>query len=354
MFDFKSLLNDMEQSRRRSLLSVGVVCFLALAMIIGLGVFSSTSQLREQPSASPTMTGRELFNKVMEQEKAALEKQAELEARQAQTTTDPLAKEYAHTTTTQTDQKAASNTSTAKLTVNKVRKNTSQAIANGQAETLSQPIASPAANSSQSTKHTSPSSSKADAQLKTASPEKENPYFSILHEPWPPSSGAGTTKVESTFVPRLGSMFLMLCITCTIIWLSLKIFAPLFNKFTGATTTQKNHLHIVEKKALAPNKSIVLIETHGRHLLLGMTDQSITTLANFDIIPPQLSSTPKENNSQEIVSESAEPSELKSPSPHQVEPAPADLAQESQGKKRNLLKEVISQHLSSLSLSKDK
>ena len=84
-----------------------------------------------------------------------------------------------------------------------------------------------------------------------------------------------------------------------------------------------------------------------------MTDQSITTLANFDIIPPQLSSTPKENNSQEIVSESAEPSELKSPSP-QVEQAPADLAQESQGKKRNLLKEVISQHLSSLSLSKDK
>lgn len=350
MFDFKSILNDMDQSRRRSFLSVGVVCFLALAMIIGLGVFSSTSQLREQPSASPTMTGRELFNKVMEQEKAALEKQAELEDQQAQA--EALAKGSARATTAEANKKAAPSPQTSQPATDAIQANASPTIANGQAKALSKSTSSVAATKVQNGKQVTPSSSKANAQEKAASPQKENPYFSILHEPWPPSSDAGTTKVESTFVPRLGSMFLMLCITCTIIWLSLKIFAPLFNKFTGAATTPKNHLHIIEKKALAPNKSIVLIETHGRHLLLGMTDQSITTLANFDIVQPQLSSTPQEGQSQESILESANSSEIK-PSDPQLEKASENLDQESQGKKRNLLKEVISQHLSSLPLSKN-
>ena len=350
MFDFKSILNDMDQSRRRSFLSVGVVCFLALAMIIGLGVFSSTSQLREQPSASPTMTGRELFNKVMEQEKAALKKQAELEAQQAQAEAKALAKRTAHTTTTKTNKKAALNASTSQPAADALQANASPAM-NGQAKALSKSTSS-AATKGQSNKQVTPSSSKANAQKQVASPQKENPYFSILHEPWPPSANAGTTKVESTFVPRLGSMFLMLCITCTIIWLALKIFAPLFNKFTGVVTTPKNHLNIIEKKALAPNKSIVLIETHGRHLLLGMTDQSITTLADFDILPPQLSPTPPKSESQKVISESAQTSEVK-PSEPPLEQVSENLAPDSQGEKRNLLKEVISQHLSSLPLSKN-
>ena len=321
MFDFKSLLNDMEQSRRRSFLSVGIVCFLALALIIGLGVFSSTSQLKQQPSASPTMTGRELFNKVVEQEKAALKKQAELEAQQAATETNKVSANQA-SKSTETKQKVQIN---AKTVATRQIKNATPTVE-----------ASPKAT----TKQTS------------ASKEKENPYFSILHEPWPPSSDAGATKVESTFVPRLGSMFLMLCITCTIIWLSLKIFAPLFNKFTGATATPKKHINIVERKALAPNKSIVLLETHGRHLLLGMTDQSITTLANFEITPSQLSSTSKENESQEISSESTDISAI-TPSESQSNQDSADSDSKNQGKKKNLLKEVLSQHLSSLPLSKN-
>lgn len=321
MFDFKSLLNDMEQSRRRSFLSVGVVCFLALALIIGLGVFSSTSQLREQPSASPTMTGRELFNKVVKQEKAALEKQAELEAQQAASEAN---KTSANQTSKNTEVKQ-------KVQVN------AKTVATKQIESATPTVeASP----------------KAAAKQTSTSKEKENPYFSILHEPWPPSSDAGATKVESTFVPRLGSMFLMLCITCTIIWLSLKIFAPLFNKFTGATATPKKHINIVERKALAPNKSIVLLETHGRHLLLGMTDQSITTLANFEITPSQLSSTSKENESQEISSESTDISAI-TPSESQSNQDSANSDSENQGKKKNLLKEVLSQHLSSLPLSKN-
>lgn len=321
MFDFKSLLNDMEQSRRRSFLSVGVVCFLALALIIGLGVFSSTSQLRQQPSASPTMTGRELFNKVVEQEKAALEKQAELEAQQASI---EASKTSANQTSKNTEakQKAQVNTKT---------------VETKQTKSATPPVeASP----------------KAATKQASAPKEKENPYFSILHEPWPPSSDAGATKVESTFVPRLGSMFLMLCITCTIIWLSLKIFAPLFNKFTGTTATPKKHINIIERKALAPNKSIVLLETHGRHLLLGMTDQSITTLANFEITPNQLSSTPEKIESQEVILESADISEVK-PSESQQNQDSTDSSPENQGKKKNLLKEVLSQHLSSLPLSKN-
>lgn len=325
MFDFKSLLNEMEQSRRRSLLSVGVVCFLALALIIGLGVFSSTKQLRQQPSASPTMTGRELFNKVIEQEKNALEKQAELEAQQAklevqQAKNTPLAAPPTKRPT-QTQAPASSKVATPETK----KKDTETTLA---------------------------PSSPAVPPSKATSTDKEDPYFNILHEPWPPSSAAGTTKVESTFVPRLGSMFLMLCITCTIIWLSLKIFAPLFSKFTRVSATPQNHLQIIEKKALAPNKMIVLIETHGQHILLGITDQAITTLANFDLAPTKLPPPTEEIASQKSIrptSEASETSEAKPLEPNS-NPKSADPLPGSPGEKKNLLKEVISQHFSSLPL----
>lgn len=319
MFDFKSLLNDMEQSRRRSFISIGVVCFFALALIIGLGIFSSTSQLRQQPSASPTMTGRELFNKVVEQEKAALEKQAQLEAGQAPNSSTV-------TVATQTSNSSAKDKTESKSSSHQApQKEATKTTATAKITTVSQ-------STSQTT-------------------EKDNPYFSILHEPWPPSSAEGTTKVESTFVPRLGSMFLMLCITCTIIWLSLKIFAPLFNKFTGASTAPQNHLQIIEKKALAPNKAIVLIETHGQHILLGMTDQSITTLASFDLVSSERISPTKPSAAQEVATEPPDYSDIQSSEPQQNQDA-ADSALESQGKNKNLLKEVISQHFSSLPLPK--
>lgn len=336
MFDFKSLLNEMEQGRRRSFLSVGVVCFFALVLIIGLGVFSSTSQLSQQPSSSPTMTGRELFNKVVEQKKAALEKQAALEAQQA-------AKEA---------QQTPSNLAASQPSPKSIAPTSQQPLKPTNAPNISAPSNLSKSQVSDVKQSNAKDVSQPDTTAKSRQvAEKENPYFSILHEPWPPSSAKGATKVESTFVPRLGSMFLMLCITCTIIWVSLKIFAPLFNKFTGTSAAPQNHLNIVERKALAPNKSLVLIETHGQHVLLGVTDQSISTLASFDI--PQ--SEPLEPKELTDLSNQSTPSSEDSNNQSAEQKSSQESASsetESQGKKKNLVKEVICQHFSSLPLPK--
>ncbi|MGM9998763.1 MAG: flagellar biosynthetic protein FliO [Candidatus Bruticola sp.] len=268
---------------------MGIVCFLAFVFIIGLGIFDEHKLTTfSQPQASPTLTGRDLFNKVIEQEKAALEQQS----RQNDQSKAIVPTQNSDSASKQTDKKAQSNQSATNAAPSapaaplpKASKASySQTIAKKQSPPIEAATALPSQAPSPTKSKVSPSAS---ATVKSQD-GAEDPYFSILHEPWPPSSAPGTTKVESTFLPRLGSMFFMLCITCVVIWLSMKVFLPLFSKFASkAIAAPNNSINIIEKKALAPNKLIVLVETHGHHLLLGVTDQSISSLASFAIENPQ-------------------------------------------------------------------
>lgn len=102
---------------------------------------------------------------------------------------------------------------------------------------------------------------------------------SVLYEPWPPPPNA-TTRNESTFLTRIPGMLLMLAIMCGIIWGLLKVSGPLLNKLTGQKKSK--NLSVIERKQLGPGKQIMIIEASGRRFLLGMTDKSITNLAELD------------------------------------------------------------------------
>ncbi len=123
-----------------------------------------------------------------------------------------------------------------------------------------------------------PKNTKESSSSSEDSSDLEEPSYPILEEPWPPVPGSGHASVESTFVSRLSYMFLVLCVVCTIMWLALKFFAPFFNKMSSHTTS-KERLSILERKSLGPGKAVFLIEVEGQHLLLGMTEQNISTLA---------------------------------------------------------------------------
>ncbi|MCR4783163.1 MAG: flagellar biosynthetic protein FliO [bacterium] len=123
-----------------------------------------------------------------------------------------------------------------------------------------------------------PKNTKESSSSSEDSSDLEEPSYPILEEPWPPVPGSGHASVESTFVSRLSYMFLVLCVVCTIMWLALKFFAPLFNKMSSHATS-KERLSILERKSLGPGKAVFLIEVEGQHLLLGMTEQNISTLA---------------------------------------------------------------------------
>ncbi|MCR5662993.1 MAG: flagellar biosynthetic protein FliO [bacterium] len=102
---------------------------------------------------------------------------------------------------------------------------------------------------------------------------------SVLHEAWPPPPNAAVRN-ESTFLMRIPGMLLMLAIMCGIIWGLLKVSGPLLNKLTGQKTSK--NLSVIERKQLGPGKQIMIVEASGRRFLLGMTDKSITNLAELD------------------------------------------------------------------------
>ncbi len=102
---------------------------------------------------------------------------------------------------------------------------------------------------------------------------------SVLYEPWPPPPNA-TTRNESTFLTRIPGMLLMLAIMCGIIWGLLKVSGPLLNKLTGQK--KKGNLAVIERKQLGPGKQLIVVEASGRRFLLGMTDKSITNLAELN------------------------------------------------------------------------
>ncbi|MGM9993050.1 MAG: FliO/MopB family protein [Candidatus Bruticola sp.] len=359
MSDFESLLKQTNKGKRHSLLSVGAVCFLAFVFIIGLGIFDANKlDTLSRPQTSQTRTGKDLLHEVMEQEKSTLEQQLQQE-NQSKTalTIKPPNSELAERQTVQGDTQTNTKTKETIPQISSISSNSKpsqyqDSTHNLKSSTGVKAVSPPNRTPSLSDQKPLSSIQATAAETNKSQDSSDNPYFSILNEPWPPSSAPGATKVESTFLPRLASMFFMLCITCVVIWLSIKVCLPIFNKFANkATSTTHNRINIIERKALAPNKLIVLIETHGRHLLLGVTEQSISSLASFDIETDQI----------QVQSEaSTEAANSSSPSNIDKLGQPADMPQDSsnsadinQGKKPNLVKEVIDRHLSSLPLIKN-
>ena len=296
MIDFKHL-KDTYQSRRRPFISLGVLCLLALGLVVGLGYWRSQEVGRApqpSPSASP-LTGRDLWRRALASPPAAT-------PQPVAAPTQPLKAAPQSTATPTQPVKAAPQP---KATLAQPVKATPQPTATPQPPAAAAPPAP------------------------TSTPRGP----SILDEPWPPSSHQGTTHVESTFLPRLGSMFFVLCFTCALIWIALKVAGPLLNRWGGSSPKAESRLQVLEHKTLGPNKALYLVEVAGERLLLGMTDQQITTLAHL------------------------QPPPAPSPTPAQTEPAPEALPEpEKEGEKPtpppNLLQEVVKNHLSSLSWSK--
>lgn len=137
---------------------------------------------------------------------------------------------------------------------------------------------------------------------------------------WPPPQNRPRT--ESTFWQRIPSMLMFLVLVCALIWISLRIIAPFSEKLTG-NPAPKKQINVIERKSLGPNKAVVLIEVADKRLVLGITEKTITTLAELESPPPP--------------ADSEKPAEDK-PGEEDKKKAPP----------RDLVKEVIAKHLSSL------
>lgn len=162
---------------------------------------------------------------------------------------------------------------------------------------------------------------------------------SILKAKWPPSPG-NTTVTESTFWPRVGSMLVVLAVVCLLIWGVLCLVGPLIRKVSGTSPAQEKILKIIERQAIGPGKALLVIKAGGKHFLLGLSESSISTLAELD-----LSSKPSEAVN-ETAPQAPTPSGDNSEQEDTDKPAtPAPAA----GK--DLVKEVLNSHLSSLPFS---
>lgn len=174
-----------------------------------------------------------------------------------------------------------------------------------------------------------PTPTKEDSTEKIPESDSEStPQDSILNSPWPPSQDPNAPRVESTFGRRVVSMTVMLGITCIIAWLGIKFATPWINKFTGQLTSNEAHINILERKALGPDRTIILLEADGRKLLLGMTEKSITSLADWGIPECVEKVTTQEKDEGE-----------------KLEDTPSN-------EPKNLVRDVINKHISALPFTK--
>ena len=206
----------------------------------------------------------------------------------------------------------------------------------------SAPIASPskAAGTNKSADQSKKAAAPPAAPTPTASPEKRPNSHSdtsvspapaatvdpsevsdlVYDDSWP--SPQDHPRTESTFLQRIPSMLFFLILTCALIWISLRIIAPFSDKLTG-NAAPKKQINVIERKSLGPNKAVVLIEVSGKRLVLGLTEKTISTLAELECPPPPADSDKPETD------KSAEEKNKKAPA-------------------RDLVKEVIAKHLAAL------
>lgn len=139
---------------------------------------------------------------------------------------------------------------------------------------------------------------------------------------WPPGE-EGTAPRGSSFVARLQGMLLVLTLVSLLVWAVLRLLAPSMTGMGRRPGSNRKLLNVLERQSLGPGKGLLVIEVAGRHLLLGMTEQSIQTLGEL--------------TAEEVRAAREVPDP---PDPQPGTPAP--------GAPRNLLQEVLAQHLSAL------
>lgn len=138
--------------------------------------------------------------------------------------------------------------------------------------------------------------------------------------PWPPPVDQPRVEYRSSFVQRLQYVSFVVAMLSLLLWGTLRLLGPGLTGMGGARVGRKKLMNVLERQSLAPGKGLVVVEVAGRHLLLGMSEQGITNLAEL---------TPEEVLTSRNVP-AAEPNETAPAAP------------------RNLVKDVLSQHLSAV------
>ncbi|MDO5297217.1 MAG: flagellar biosynthetic protein FliO, partial [bacterium] len=145
----------------------------------------------------------------------------------------------------------------------------------------------------------------------------------VYDSSWPPPQNRPRTV--STFWQRIPSMLMFLVLVCALIWISLRIIAPFSEKLTG-NTAPKKQINVIERKSLGPNKAVVLLEVAEKRLLLGITEKTISTLAELECPPPPENSDDTDTDKKDKT----------------------DKTDQKNSPPRDLVKEVIAKHLASL------
>lgn len=141
----------------------------------------------------------------------------------------------------------------------------------------------------------------------------------VAEAPWPPAAGTPGVEYRSSFVQRLQYVLFVVAMLSLLLWGTLRLLGPGLTGMGGGRVARRKLLNVLERQSLAPGKGLVVVEVAGRHLLLGMSEQGITNLAEL--------------NPEEVLASRDVPA-----------PQPA----ESTAAPRNLLKDVLSRHLSAV------
>lgn len=140
---------------------------------------------------------------------------------------------------------------------------------------------------------------------------------------WPPDSDSPTQG--STFLVRLQKTLLVLALLSLLIWGLLRLIAPRMAGMAHTPGARGKLLKVLERHSLGPGRGLMVVEVAGRHLLLGMTEHGVQTLAELD------------------AEEVRQARGIPAASGHPASEAPATPESP-----RNLLGEVLSRHLSAL------
>ena len=347
------------QGKRRSFLSVGAICFLAFIMIVGLGFIQNKDIPTFSDPVKSEKTGLDVFHEAARSIAAPPDTSRELSSSSdpkiekiiAQADAESLNKKNqpqkppvspAPSPAPASPEKLSPSPAPAPLIAASPTPQPDKAASIPEAAPAASPAAAPAVSKTESPAASQSPAPAASPAPQTAQPEKNaksgadsRKKASILDTPWPPSPDKQAPHVESTFFKRVAVMLVVLGIVCLLMWIVLKAAMPFISKFTGSAVSSKNRLNIVERKAFGPNKSLMLLEVDGRNILLGVTDEHITSLSEWPCPQPQ------SLNAEDAGAAHSEEKASEAPA------ASADNEGENKAKP-NLVKEVLKKHFAAL------
>lgn len=173
---------------------------------------------------------------------------------------------------------------------------------------------------------TAPPMPAARAEVPAAPPREAGPTApaqaeaTLQDSAWPPGSDSPTQG--SNFLAHLQKTLLVLSLLSLLIWGVLRLIAPGMAGMARSPGSRRKLLNVLERHSLGPGRGLMVVEVAGRHLLVGMTEHGVQTLAELD--PEQV--------------------RLAQQAPSATDPAPPGTSDPS----RNLLGEVLTRHLSAL------